>query len=132
MENQVTAPRILGSGRIGTVVVRDGSQPAESRTYRTPDFGRLHRLEDDERERRPDELLERVLALQSHEQPPKLKPGVKPTAVPEKTKRRVAELRIAGSTVAGIMDDTGLTKTIATRLVRDVDDALGTLRAGRY
>jgi hypothetical protein len=49
--------------------------------------------------------------------------------VSAKTKRRVAELRIAGAGVTKIMRDTGLTKTVATRLVQDVDEALGTIRA---
>lgn len=80
-----------------------------------------------------DALLEQVLAhLALEQRPAKLKPGVKPTDVPLKTRRRVAELRIAGDGPAAIMRDTGLSKTIATRLVRDVDDALGTIRAGRY
>lgn len=79
------------------------------------------------------DLLEQVLALLAREQPPtKLKPGAKPRDVPTKTKQRIAELRIEGKTIAAIRKDTKLTKTIATRLVRDVDDALGTIRAGRY
>jgi hypothetical protein len=83
-----------------------------------------------EHERRADELLEQVLVFQTREQPPpKLKPGPKPREVSAKTKRRVAELRIAGAGVAKIMRDTGLTKTVATRLVQDVDEALGTIRA---
>jgi hypothetical protein len=77
--------------------------------------------------------LEQVIALLARpQQPPKGKRGPKLQDPPAKTKRRVAELRIAGEGVAEIRRDTGLSKWIATRLVRDVDDALGALRAGRY
>jgi hypothetical protein len=60
------------------------------------------------------------------------KRGPKLTEVPLGTLRRVAELRIGGETVAAIMRDTGLSKTVATRLVRDVDDAFGRIMSGRY
>lgn len=114
-----------------------GLPRAESLFYRTPDWGRLPPLPDDAEESAraagADVLLEQVLALQAREQPPpKRKPGAKPKEVPAKTKRRIAELRIDGKTPATIMRDTGLSKTVATRLVRAVDDALGKLRAGRY
>jgi hypothetical protein len=60
------------------------------------------------------------------------KPGPRPTEVSPSKRRRVAELRIEGATAADIMRDTGLSKTVATRLVRGVDEALGRTRSGRY
>jgi hypothetical protein len=78
-------------------------------------------------------VADQVLSLLARkQQPSKEKPGPKLTPVDAKIRRRVAELRDDGATVAEIMRQTKLTKTIATRLVRDVDDALGTIRAGRY
>jgi hypothetical protein len=60
------------------------------------------------------------------------KRGPKPINVRSSTRRRVAELRIVGMPVAEIMRQTELSKTVATRLARDVDDALGRIRSGRY
>ena len=59
------------------------------------------------------------------------KRGVKPQDVARETKRRLAELRIAGASVAEIQRDTGLTKTVATRLAGEVDAALAAIKAGR-
>jgi hypothetical protein len=60
------------------------------------------------------------------------KRGPKRIEVSSSTKRHVAELRIAGTSVAEIMRQARLIKTVATRLVRDLDDALGRIRSGRY
>jgi hypothetical protein len=87
----------------------------------------------DDAEEGVDDQLEQVIALLAREQhPAKGAPGPKPKDPPARTKRRIAELRITGARVAEIMRDTGLSKTVATRLVRDVDAALGAIRAGRY
>jgi hypothetical protein len=58
--------------------------------------------------------------------------GRKEHEVSRATKATVAEMRISGATVAEIMQETKLTKTVAARLVRMVDGVLGDLRAGRY
>jgi hypothetical protein len=57
---------------------------------------------------------------------------VKKTDVAPATKRKAAELRIAGEGIAEIQRQTKLSKTIATRLVREIDAVLEALRAGRY
>lgn len=77
-------------------------------------------------------LVERVVD-QIERPPARAKPGVKPTEVDTLTKRKVAKLVIdEGASIAEVRRQTGLSKTVATRLVRDVQDALGMLRAGRY
>jgi hypothetical protein len=73
-----------------------------------------------------------VNELARRHQPSKHKRGAKETDVSPATRRKVAELRIGGETVAGIMRKTRLSKTVATRLVRQIDGVLGTLKAGRY
>jgi hypothetical protein len=67
-----------------------------------------------------------------HASETKERPGVKPTKVSDAHRKKVAELRINGKSVAEIMRQTGLSKTIATRLVGDVDAVLGQIRSGRY
>jgi hypothetical protein len=118
-------------------------QPTNRRVWadlglRTPDWigGRLSPLEAEPPPADASSLADQVIALlerrqqqptQTHE-----KPGVKETPVSGKLRRQLALLRVNGESVAEIMRQTKLTKTIATRLVRDVDDALGKIRAGRY
>jgi hypothetical protein len=82
----------------------------------------------------PRELARQVVAeiVRMQKATSKEKPGPKQTDVAQATKRTVAELRINHATVAEIMRETGLSKTVATRVVREVDAALGRLRAGRY
>jgi hypothetical protein len=87
----------------------------------------------DETPARTEVLAGRVLdVLEQRERSTEHKRGAKPKPVSKGTKQKVAELRIDGGTVAEIMRQTKLTKTIATRLVGDVDAVLGQLRAGRY
>jgi hypothetical protein len=71
-------------------------------------------------------------ALEQQQEPSRLKPGVKPTDVPKATRMKVAELQIAGESIEEIRRQTKLSKTVATRLVREVDAVLAALRAGRY
>lgn len=75
-----------------------------------------------------------VAAALDHEpEPPAtLRRGVKPTDVPQTTKRKVAALRLAGGSYAEIQRQTGLSRTITKRLVDDIDAVLGKIRAGRY
>ena len=76
-------------------------------------------------------LAERVLRRVGLAKEPE-KRGVKPQDVARETKRRLAELRIAGASVAEIQRDTGFTKTVATRLAGEVYVALAAIKAGRY
>jgi hypothetical protein len=71
-------------------------------------------------------------ALEGRQELDKLKPGVKPTDVPTGTKKKVAELRLRGAGIAEIGRETKLSKTIATRLVHEIDALLAKLKAGRY
>jgi hypothetical protein len=79
-------------------------------------------------------LVGRVLdaVARKHASATRGRPGVKPSQVSGATRKKVAELRIKGETVAAIMRQTRLSKTIATRLVADVDAVLTVLRSGRY
>jgi hypothetical protein len=73
-----------------------------------------------------------VTALQRYGQPEPLRPGVKETPIPKGMKRKVAELRLRGESIAEIRRQTKLSKAIATRLVQEVDAVLSKLRSGRY
>ena len=80
-----------------------------------------------------DEIARRVVELLADRKKREpLKPGPKPIDPSRGTKQKIAQLRIEGASNAEIERQTKLGKHVVARLVREIDEVLGPLRAGRY
>jgi hypothetical protein len=131
----------LGGGRGGTAASRPDPERASEREAQER-YDKALRARNTRVTEEAAAALEREAAGEEQDQPisveqvvgamAKPKRGAKRKDPPPEQRREVAALRLANVSIAEIQRRTGLTKTVATRLVHDVDDAIGHIRAGRY